>query len=279
MAEIRATQARLAERNAAAKLLISQKQEMLCKQLNARKELLQQSASRVAAIRADLAAAEAQEAELVACLADEQCVQPECTQESRPSGSEELSGGFGEEWFAEDERSFSADGHDYARPLQCKNLNQPVVIRRPDFSTREKSLGSVRRTSPLFKFSPPKLGRAELAYLHKEAPKVADLDATGILEDDAIDRVIHADQPLLSDLLVRNRHNSTAITSDHISSKRAHWLQEIQVHVSKTTKIRNVQNHSQPGGTLASKLHQKTQSFEYQQHQGLASQINMPFAQ
>jgi len=183
----------LAERNAAAKVLISQKQELLCKQLKARKELLQQSASRVAGIRADLTAAEAQEAELVACLADEQCVQPERTQESRPSGSEELSGGFGEEWFAEDEQSFSADGHDYARPLQCKILNHAVVIRRPDFSTREKSLDSVRKPSPLFEFSRPRLGQAELAVLHKEAPKGADLDATGILEDDAIDQVIHTD--------------------------------------------------------------------------------------
>lgn len=120
LAEIRSTQAKLVERNAVAKRLISQQQELLRKQLDARREVLQQSASRVANLRAELVAAEAQEAELAAQLAAEQCEMQGHTEPSRPSGSEELSVGWNEEWFAEDERSFSADGADYARPLQCK---------------------------------------------------------------------------------------------------------------------------------------------------------------
>lgn len=119
LAEIRSTQAKLVERNATTKRLISKQQELLRKQFDARREVLQQSASRVANLRAELAAAEAHEAEIAAQLAAEQCEMQRHTEPSRPSGSEELSVGWNEEWFAEDERSFSADGADYARPLQC----------------------------------------------------------------------------------------------------------------------------------------------------------------
>lgn len=154
-----------------------------------------------------------------------------------------------------------------------------VVIRRPDFSTREKSLGNVRKPSPLLKFGLPLPGRAEFADPQKEATKLADLDATGILDDEPVDRLMHADQPLLSDILCRNRHNSAATLADHLTSKRAQWLQEIQVQVAKTSRIRNGAAKTQPvAGSLASKLHHKTQSVEYLQQQGLAGSIRTPYA-
>ena len=154
-----------------------------------------------------------------------------------------------------------------------------MVIRRPDFSTRKKSLGSVRKPSPLLKFGLPLPGRVEFADPQKEATKLTDLDATGILEDEPVDRLMHADQPLLSDILGRNRHNSAATLTDHLTSRRAQWLQEIQIQVAKTTRIRNGAGRpQQPAGSLASKLHHKTQSVEYLQQQGLAGPIRTPFA-
>jgi hypothetical protein len=243
LAEVRSRQSALEQRNETMKQLIAKQQELLQTRMQRRKALLERSAARTASLRAELRRCE-EAAQLLQQQLDDEYVeldnQNNCSQTPSQRDEEMYSDCRSEEWFAEDELSFSPEeGQDLEGYLQRRTTNDPVVIRHPENFLREKSLSCCTRDEFLVGIQSGQ-SQHKLQYRIKvDSAKAADLDVTDIQEEDS-EKTLQSEQPSLTDLIQRSKSQLPNLPTEHSKKIKKNTLQIPEAQVSRNIGIRKL---------------------------------------
>jgi hypothetical protein len=231
LAEVRSRQSALEKRNGMLKELIAKQQELLQSRMQRRKALLERSTARTARLCAELRKCEEQAEMLQQRLDDEYAELDGDKKESQrwsERDNEVISDGRSEEWFAEDELSFSPEqGQDLEGYLQRKIANHPVVIRHPENFLREKSHSCCTRDELIVGVQFGLQQHIRQYKAKNDSTKEVDLDVTDIQEED-IDKALLSEQPLLTDLVQRSKSQLLNSPTEHSKKIKKYELPNLE---------------------------------------------------